>query len=176
MNPGDDQAVAQIQTGQAVLVAHGHDHGAALRPWQGRERELLARAEREKSGLPREVAAAAREAQRIGLVLEREAAAGKIRVPKGLKALEPDIQKTSARIRACGLEDPFREATLKAIPPARLRSALSEARKEGLLVDGPGWSLRHDQVPAMAEGLQNTFQKQMELDRDFPGLPGGRGA
>lgn len=175
MNPGDDQAVTQIRTGQAVLVAHGHDHGAALRPWQGRERELLARAERKDSGLPREVAAAAGEAQRIGLALEREAAAEKIRVPNGLKVLEPDIQKASARIRACGLEDPFREGTLKAVPPAHLRSALAEARKDGLLAEGPGWALRRDQVPAMAEGLQMTFQKQLELDRDFPGRQ-GRGA
>jgi hypothetical protein len=175
MNPGDDQAVAQIRTGRAVLMVHGHRHGELLCAWEGRERELLAMTGREDSGLPREVAAAAGDALHIGQALEREAAAEKIRVPRALQALEPDIQKGSARIRACGLEDPFREDALKAIPPVHLRSALEEVRKEGLLAEGPVWAIRRDHVPAMAEGLQKSFQRQLELDRDMPGLPGGLG-
>ena len=175
MNPGDDQAVAQIRTGRAMLVDHGHRHGGLLGAWESRERELLAMTGREDSGLPREVAAAAEDALRIGQALEREAAAEKIRVPRALQALEPDIQKGSARIRACGLEDPFREDALKAIPPVHLRSALEEVRKEGLLAEGPVWAIRLDQVPALAEGLQKSFHRQLELDRDMPGLPGGLG-
>lgn len=106
-------------------------------------------------------------------LLEREAAAAKLNVPRAFKALEPDLQKVSARIRACGLEDPFREERLRGLPPVAVRAAVEEARKAGLMTDGPEWAARRDQVPALAEGIQKSFQRQLDLDRDLPGIARG---
>ena len=105
-------------------------------------------------------------------VLQREAGAEPLRVPKGMKHLEPDLQRLSARVRACGLEDPFREEALKAIPPAALTGALAEARGRGLLMEGPAWVGHRDQLPDLTEAIRRTLDQQMEMDRT---LPGGRG-
>ena len=105
-------------------------------------------------------------------VLQREAGTEPLRVPKDMKHLEPDLQRLSARVRACGLEDPFREEALKAIPPAALTGALAEARVHGLLVEGPAWVGHRDQLPDLTEAIRRTLQQQMEMDRT---LPGGRG-
>ena len=105
-------------------------------------------------------------------MLEREAAAKAISIPPGMTDLEPGLQRLSARIRACGLEDPFRGDALKAIPPSSLRSTIAEARRQGLLDDGPAWTQRGDQVQGLADALRKTLQQEMELDR---GLPNGHG-
>ena len=175
MNPGDERAVSLLRSGQAVLKVHEPVLEAPLRPWQGREGELLARMAQGEPGLPREVVAAAAEACRIGKALELEAAAAKVKVPRTLQPLAPEIQRASARIQACGLESPFGDETLKAVPPGTLRAALDDARKGGLLGDGAAWTLRRDQMPELAEGLQKNFQKHLEVDREFPGHS-GRGA
>ena len=107
-------------------------------------------------------------------LLEREAAAAKLNVPGAFKAMEPDLQKASARIRACDLEDPFREDRLRGLPPKIVRTAVEEVRKAGLLTEDPDWAARRDQVPALAEGLHRAFQRQLDLDRELPGL--GRGS
>jgi len=106
-------------------------------------------------------------------LLEREAAAGVIPIPRGMKDLEPDLQRLSARIRACGLEDPFREEALKATPPAVLRGALAEARGLGILEAGPAWARQGDQLPGLAEALRKTVQHEMERDRSMPNWPAG---
>ena len=119
-----------------------------------------------------------RELPRSGIapavLLEREVAAARLKVPRALKALGPELQKASARIRACGLEDPFGEDRLRALPPRAVRAAVDEVRKVGLLADGPGWAERREQVPAVVEGLQKAFQRQLDLERELPGLARGR--
>jgi len=107
------------------------------------------------------------------VLLEREAAEARLNVPRALKALEPDLQKASARIRACGLEDPFREDRLRDLPPGRVRSAVDEARKAGLMTDGPEWTVRGAQMSELVEGMHKSFQRQQDLDRDLPGLSRG---
>ena len=106
-------------------------------------------------------------------LLEREAAAAKLNVPRALKSLEPDLQMVSARIRACGLEDPFREDRLRSLPPGTLRAAVEEVRQAGLMVEGREWTARRAQVPALVEGLQTTFGRQLDLERGMPGISGG---
>lgn len=110
--------------------------------------------------------------EQVGL-LEREAAAARLAVPRALKALEQDLQKASARIRAFGLEDPFREDRLRSLPPGTLRTAVEEVRKAGLMTEGVEWAARRDQVPALVEGLQKSFQQQLDLERDLPGIARG---
>lgn len=105
-------------------------------------------------------------------MLDREAAAGRIQVPRGMKDLEPDLQRLSARLRACGFQDPFREEALKAVPPAALRERLAEARGRGLLDDGPAWAQRGDQFQDLAEALRKSLQQQLEMDRSSPPWPG----
>ena len=106
-------------------------------------------------------------------LLEREAAAAAIPIPRSMRDLEPDLQRLSARIRACGLEDPFRGEALKTTPPAALRGALAEARGQGLLEAGPTWVQRGDQLPELAEALRKTVQHEMERDRSMPNWPAG---
>ena len=106
-------------------------------------------------------------------LLERETAAARLNVPRSFRALEPDLQKVSARIRACGLEDPFREDRLRSLPPRAVRAAVEEARKAGLMTNGPEWTARRDQVTELAEGLRKSFQRQLDLDRDLPGMSRG---
>lgn len=106
-------------------------------------------------------------------LLERESTAARLKVPRGLKTMEPDLQKVSARIRACGLEDPFREDRLRSLPPRVLQAALEEARRAGLMSAGPEWTGRREQVPALAEALHKSLQRQLDLDRDLPGLSRG---
>jgi hypothetical protein len=105
------------------------------------------------------------------VLLEREACAKPIPVPRTMTDLAPDLQRLSARLRACGLEDPFREEALKAIPPAAIRGALAEARGRGVLDEGPGWAQHGHLLPDLAETLRRTFQHQMDLDRSFPNGP-----
>jgi hypothetical protein len=105
---------------------------------------------------------------RSATLLEREASARPISIPPGMKDLEPGLQRLSARIRACGLEDPFRGDVLKAIPSSSLRSTIAEARRQGLLDDGPAWTQRGDQVQGLADTLRKTLNQELELDRTLP--------
>ena len=107
------------------------------------------------------------------VLLEREAAAARLNIPRALKALEPDLQKASARIRACELEDPFREDRLRSLPPGVVRAAVDETRRAGLMIDGPEWTARRDQMPALVEGMHKSFHRQLDLARDEPGLSRG---
>jgi hypothetical protein len=163
-----------------VLEAHRPETGSLLAPWKGRDRELLERLARvgpgEDAGLPRGVFVAGCEACRIGAVLDREAGADRVRVPGPLKDLEHDLQTASARIEAAGFRPPFPGETLKAVPPAALRSALEETRRGGLLTDGPEWALRQDRVQPMAEALHRTLQRHLEADLQVsdPPMGGGR--
>jgi len=106
-------------------------------------------------------------------LLAREAAAARIQVPRALQALETDLQKASARIRACGLDDPFREDRMRELPPNAVRTAVAEARQAGLLTEGPEWTARREQLPALVAGMERSFQRQQDLDRDLPGLSRG---
>lgn len=162
--------VPRFLAGRAVLEAHRPEAGSLLADWKGREAELLEPSQRGPN-LPEGVRAAAVEACRIGAVLERETRVEPVQVPNALKALEPDLQRASARLQACGFGAPFAGETLKALPPATLRGALDEARKGGLLSEGPEWALGRDQVPAMAEALQ----KRLEVERPMPDLMLGQG-
>jgi hypothetical protein len=107
------------------------------------------------------------------VLLERESAAGKLDVPRALKTLETDLQKASARIRACGLEDPFTEDRLRSLPPRVLQAAVDDARQAGLMTDGPEWTTRRDQVPVLVGEISRSMQRQLDLDRDQPGLARG---
>jgi hypothetical protein len=167
----EEGAVSQFLAGRAVLEAHQPETGTLLATWKGREATLLAMVVRKDPGLPEGVHGAAVEAWRIGAVLERETQAAPVQVPGALKGLEPDLQRASARLQACGLDHPFGGETLKAVPPATLRGALEEVRKGGLLTEGPEWALRRDQAPGLAEGLQ----KRLEVERPFPDLMMGQG-
>jgi len=106
-------------------------------------------------------------------LLAREAAADRIQVPRALQALDPDLQKASARIRACGMDDPFREDRMRDLPPGAVRAAVEEARKAGLMTEGPEWTGRREQLAALVAGMERSFQRQQDLDRELPGL--GRG-
>lgn len=106
-------------------------------------------------------------------LLAREAAAVRLEVPRALRTLEPDLQKASARIRAFGLEDPFREDRMRELPPNAVRTAVAEARQAGLLTEGPEWTARREQLPALVAGMERSFQRQQDLDRDLPGLSRG---
>ena len=108
-------------------------------------------------------------------MLEREAAARAIPIPRGIQDLETDLQRLSARISACGLEDPFQEEALKATPPAVLRGVLTEARGRGLLEAGPAWTRHGDQLPDLAEGLRRTIQHQVALEPSLADGLAGRG-
>lgn len=105
-------------------------------------------------------------------VLAREATLAPIGVPTALRDLEPDLQRLSARIRACEVKDPFREEALKGTPKVVLRGVLHEAEARGLLEPGPGWTQRLDQVPDTAEAIRAVLARQVELDR---GIAGGKG-
>ena len=106
-------------------------------------------------------------------LLAREAAAARLEVPRALRTLEPDLQKASARIRAFGLEDPFREDRMRELPPNAVRAAVAEARQAGLMTEGPEWTMRREQLPALVAGMERSFQRQQDLDRDLPGLSRG---
>ena len=60
---------------------------------------------------------------------------------------------------------------MKAVPPAALRGILEEARKGGLLAEGPEWALRKDQMAGLTEALQ----KRLEMERSLPDLLLGQG-
>lgn len=105
-------------------------------------------------------------------LLKREAGAPALVVPDRLKHLAPDLQRLSARFRACGLPDPLKEAALKAVPPAVLRGALEDARGRGVLGEGTDWVHRRDQLPSLAEDLRVELERQ--VGPSGPAL--GRGA
>jgi hypothetical protein len=176
---GQDRAIEHLRAGRAVLDAHRPETGSLLAPWKDKPRELLERMARvgpgEDAGLPRGVFEAACEACRVGVVLEREAGAGRVHVPGPLKDLEHDLQTASARIEAVGLRSPFPGETLKAVPPAALRSAMDEARRGGLLTQGPEWALHQDRVQPVAEALNRTLQRHLEADLQVSDPPLGGG-
>ena len=182
-NPQEGVTLPHFLAGRDVLAEHRPETASSLSPWKGREGELLERVTRstlgEAADLNRGVVDASLEACRIGTALERASAADKIQVPGGLKSLEGDLQRTSARLQAFGHEAPFRADTLKAMAPGTLKAALENVRKGGLLADGPEWTLHKDQAPALAADLNRTLHKQLELDRQvsdpmFGPAQGGR--
>ena len=176
---GQERTLEHLRAGRAVLDAHQLETGKMLAPWKDRDQELLERMARfgqgEDGGLPRWAFEAGREACRIGALLEREGAAGRVRVPGALKDLERDLQIASARIEAAGLRPPFPGETLKAVPPGALRSAVDEARRGGLLADGPEWALAQDRIQPMAEVLHRTLQRHLEADLQVSEPPLGGG-
>jgi len=108
-------------------------------------------------------------------LIERAAKAEPIRVPAGLKRDEAELQRLSARFRACGLKDPFQENTLKGTAPRVLRGVLAAARAQGLLDEGPIWSQRLERLSVLAEGTRRALNQELELDRAVPKGPDGRG-
>jgi hypothetical protein len=175
--PGQERVIEHLRAGRAALEAHRPETGKLLATWK--DRELLERMARvgpgEDAGLPRGVFEAACEACRVGAVLERETRAGRVHVPGPLKDLEHDLQTAAARIEAAGLRPPFPGETLKAVPPAALRSAMEEARQGGLLTDGSEWALRQDQIQPLAEALHRTLQRHLEADLQVSDPPLGGG-
>ena len=174
---GQARAIEHLRAGRAVLDAHRPEAARLLAPWK--DRDLVERMARvgqgEDVGLPRGVFEAGCEACRIGAVLEREAGAGRVRVPDPLKDLEHDLQTASARIEAAGFRPPVAGEMLKAVPPAALRSALDEARRGGLLTEGSEWALRQDRIEPMAEALHRTLQRHLEADLQVSDPPLGGG-
>jgi conjugative relaxase-like TrwC/TraI family protein len=174
---GQERAIEHLRAGRVVLSAHRPEAARLLDPWK--DRDLVERMARvgqgEDAGLPRGVFEAGCEACRIGAALEREAGAGRVRVPDPLKDLGHDLQTASARIEAAGFRPPFPGETLKAVPPAALRSALDEARRGGLLAEGAEWALRQDRIEPVAEALHRTLQRHLEADLQVSDPPLGGG-
>jgi conjugative relaxase-like TrwC/TraI family protein len=113
--------------------------------------------------------------EKIRTLLDRETTADVLRVPQGLRNLEGELRQASARIRACGVEDPFRADRLPEVPPAVVREALQAIRREGLMDEGTAWTGRRELLPSLAGRIERTFQRQVDLERDQPGGLGGRG-
>jgi hypothetical protein len=164
-----DHDAKLLATGIAVLRKHRPALAAPLVPWAGNERALAARVVEVARGqverLPKAEYESAIRAGRIGTLLEREQAARRTPYPAPMAVMADELHRTSARMRAFGLPDPFRRTTLEALPPRQVVAALTEIRRSGMLEEGTAWTLRGKTAHDLSQKLIPTLAAEVRRQR-----------
>jgi hypothetical protein len=170
--PDPASPAAAFRLGYQALAANpGKESGAVdlLRPWVGREEQLVVELHRRTQGEPtklstQEYAAAIRIGQ-VGNLLSQAEALKPPRVPAPFEDHKDDIQKLSVRLRSFRLLDPFSPRSISAFAPAQLRALLATARKDGLLDDGPGWALKGAAARALSQDIGRQLDQNRTVER-----------
>ena len=141
----------------------------ALLPWKGKEEQLIKEVLQQANGQPslldKEVYSAAIRAGRMGNLLTQEEFANKPRIPESFKDAKKDLEILSARLQAFGQKSPITPANLGALAPSQVREQLNNARKAGLLDEGPGWTGQGSAARTFVLDMGKQIEKTREVDR-----------
>jgi hypothetical protein len=138
--------------------------GETLRPWLGKEDQLVDQVFRQAKGEPSTLTSdeydAAVKCGRVGNLLESADKARPIRLPDGLGEQSKDLHLLSARLRSLGWRDVVTTENLRSFSTTQVREQVIAARKVGLLDDGPAWTFK--------AAAARTFAQEVlrNLDRD----------
>jgi hypothetical protein len=163
------RATAAYRRGYEALARLQPENAAKLRPWVGKEEQLvgqvLAQARGENVSLSKDEYTAAVKAGRIGNLLELEKNQKALRVPAALETERPQLERLAARLHSLGAGSPFTTDSLRAVAPSQVRAALKVARDQGLLNDGPAWTLKASVARTFSQDLSREFARGQELER-----------
>ena len=167
-----ENAVALYRRGLAaclVLQPKEQKTTQALLPWKGKEeqliKEVLHQASGEPSWLSKHEYSAAIRAGRMGTLLSQEEFANKPRIPESFKDVKKELETLSTRLQAFGQKSPITPANLSALSPRQVREQLNNARKAGLLDEGPGWTLQGKAARDFVQDMGKQIEKTREVDR-----------
>jgi hypothetical protein len=164
-------ARTMYEKGYAALCALDRAEATTLRPWVGREQELVnavyaaARSPgRQSKDLPEDQYQAAVRAGQIGRLLMREAEAPTMR----LRSTQPeaaDLRRLAGRLHAFNIAAPLSKQNLAALAPAELKRSLTAFRRAGLLDDSPGWTLKAGAAKSLVRDLGRTVDRAVDAER-----------
>jgi hypothetical protein len=163
-------AVAVFRRGHAAVAdGNSKDDLAALRPWLGKEEQLLAEvyahSKGEPSSLDKDQYASAVRVGRVGQMLTAAEAAPEIHVPDAFADEKPEIERLAGRLHALGLRHPLSATNLTALAPVELRQQLDKAREAGLLGDGADWTRNAASARGFTQQLTREIDQAKSVER-----------
>ena len=164
-------ARTMYEKGYVALCALHRTEAATLRPWAGREQELVAAVYeaarspgRQSKDLPEDQYQAAVRAGQIGRLLVREAEAPTLR----LRSEQPeaaDLRRLAGRLHAFNIAAPLSQQNLAMLAPVELKKSLTAFRGAGLLDEGPGWTLKAGAAQSITRDLSRIVDRALDADR-----------
>jgi hypothetical protein len=125
-----------------------------------------------RKGEPNQISApeyeAAVQVGRVGSVLAAAEHAPSLRVPQAFGDQQKDIERLAARLHGFGLGKSIATDNLRQVSPAQMRCLVDNARKLGLLDEGPGWATKTTAARCIARELGHVVEKNQFLDRGVP--------
>ena len=163
-------AVAVFRRGYAALAdENSKDDLAALRPWIGKEEQLIAEvyahSKGEPSSLDKDQYAAAVRVGRVGQMLTAAEAAPEIDLPDAFADEKTEIERLAGRLHALGLRHPLSATNLTALAPVELRQQLDKARQAGLLGDGADWTRNAAGARSFTQQLTREIDQAKSVER-----------
>jgi hypothetical protein len=165
--PDNKAAIAVFLRGyQALTSIPGETKTiASISTWLGKEDELVAQVLHHSKGNPtnltKEQYDAAVRIGRVGNLLTAADGAPGIKMPSALAPQRADIDRLSSRLRSFGLRHPLTTSNLAAFSPSNMRAHLADARKAGLLDDGPTWTFKY----SAARNFVQDLVRQLDHNR-----------
>ena len=164
-------ARTMYEKGYVALCALHRAEATTLRPWAGREQELVAAVYeaarspgRQSKDLPEDQYQAAVRAGQIGRLLLREAEAPTLR----LRSEQPeaaDLRRLAGRLHAFNIATPLSQQNLATLAPVELKESLAAFKGAGLLDEGPGWTLKAGAAQSLTRDLSRTVDRALDADR-----------
>jgi hypothetical protein len=165
----DDSLTDSLRRGCRALSQIGSTTVNPLRGWLQKENHLVAEVRKHSKGEPSRLSAeeyeAAVQAGRVGRVLARAEHASPIRVPQAYGDLGKHIERLATRLHGFGLGKAITTDSLREISPSQMRHLVDNARKLGLLDDGPAWATKTIAAKCIAHDLVQAVEKNRSLDR-----------
>ena len=166
--PDNNAATAVFLRGyQALASIPGETKTiASVSAWLGKEDELVTQVLHHSKGSPtslsKEQYDAAVRIGRVGNLLTAADGAPGIKMPSALAPQRPDIERLSSRLRSFGLRHPLTNSNLPAFAASTMRAHLADARKAGLLDDGPTWTFKYSTARNVAQELTKEFERRRD--------------
>jgi len=79
--------------------------------------------------------------------------------------VKKDLETLSTRLQAFGQKSPITPANLSALAPSQVREQLNNARKAGLLDEGPSWTGQGPAARTFVLDMGKQIEKTREVDR-----------
>jgi len=170
--PDNNAATAVFLRGyQALASIPGENKTiASVSAWLGKEDELVTQILHHSKGNPtslsKEQYDAAVRIGRVGNLLTAADQPSPVKVPSALATQQTEIQRLSSRLRSFALRHPLTTSNLPCFSSGDMRAHLSNARKAGLLDDGPTWTFKY--------GAARNFVQDLVRQLDRNRLPSDR--
>ena len=166
--PDNNAATAVFLRGyQALASIPGETKTiASVSAWLGKEDELVMQVLHHSKGSPtslsKEQYDAAVRIGRVGNLLSAADQPSPVKMPSALAPQRADIERLSSRLRSFGLRHPLTNSNLPAFAASTMRAHLADARKAGLLDDGPTWTFKYSAARNVAQELTKEFERRRD--------------